>query len=111
MKSLNHNASRSVEILTKEKEGEKSDDLSQFVIKPKPVIYGEEKLESPNSTGVKVEHDDDSYEFSMSKESMALNMKKQVYKMCIWKLILGGGVNHAYPEKEDERGWSRNASI
>ena len=47
----------------------------------------------------------------MSKESMALNMKKQVYKMCIWKLILGGGVNHAYPEKEEERGWSRNASI
>lgn len=77
--SLNHDASRSVEILTKEKEGKKSDDPSQYIIRPKPVIYGEEKRESPNSTGVKVEKEDDSYSLSMSKNSMALDFSKKVY--------------------------------
>jgi len=26
-------------------------------------------------------------------------------------VILGGGVNHNYAEEEEERGWSKNASI
>ena len=77
---LKHDTSSSVEILTKVMEGEKSDDPSQFVIKPKNVTYGEERLESLRSTGFKVKRKGEFYSLSMSNNSLALGLSKKVYE-------------------------------